>query len=342
MLIDEAAEYFKSLQDEITLELSRLERTAQVQRHGIETPLNSPFRSVASERVRDANGGAQRFHEDQWQYPEGGGGRTRVLSGGLVFEKGGVNFSDVRGEFAPEFAASMPGDGLKFRATGISLVIHPQNPFVPTVHANFRCLNRGSATWFGGGADLTPYYPFHEDCVHFHRIWKDACNRHQAVADYAFLKQWCDDYFFLKHRKEARGIGGIFFDWLGVKRDLANPQVGPIPAHQPTDLSAIFAFVKDAGQQFLTSYVPIVERRCNTSFGERERYFQLVRRGRYVEFNLVYDRGTIFGLKTGGRIESILMSLPAEVRWDYDFQIEPNSREAELLDFLKPRNWADL
>ena len=261
------------------------------------------------------------FREDRWEYEQEGGGRSRVLAEGNIFEKAGVNFSQVSGEFTEEFAKSMPGEGREFSATGISLVLHPRNPYVPTVHANFRYLTKGEKGWFGGGADLTPYYPFFEDCIAFHQIWRDVCHRHQGVVDYQRLKTWCDEYFYLAHRKEARGIGGIFFDYLD---------------HEP---EAVFQFVKDAGDQFLASYVPIVERRRETAFGERERLFQQHRRGRYVEFNLVYDRGTLFGLKTSGRIESILMSLPPIVRWTYDYQLESGSREAELLEYLKPRDW---
>ena len=223
---------------------------------------------------------------------------------------------------SPEFAAQVPGEGVKFVATGISLVLHAQTR-VPTVHANFRFLTKGDKQWFGGGADLTPYYPFREDAIHFHRVWKAACERHPAHADHAKFKKWCDDYFFLAHRQEPRGIGGIFFDYL------------------EGDFDSLFAFVRDCGDRFLDAYVPIVRRRKDCPYGDNERHFQEFRRGRYVEFNLIYDRGTIFGLKTGGRIESILMSLPPMVRWLYDYRPEPNSREAELYEYLKPHNWAN-
>jgi coproporphyrinogen III oxidase len=267
--------------------------------------------------------GTGRFREDLWQREGGGGGRTRVLEEGSVFEKAGVNFSDVHGEFSEEFAAQVPGEGRAFTATGISLVLHPRNPFVPTVHANFRFLTKGSKQWFGGGADLTPYYPFRADVIHFHRVWKDVCERHGPPVDYHRFKTWCDEYFFLKHRNEPRGVGGIFFDYL------------------EGDLESLFRFVQDAGDHFLDAYVPIVERRKGLPYTERERAFQEFRRGRYVEFNLIYDRGTLFGLKTGGRIESILMSLPPTVRWLYDFQPEPGSPEAELYAvYLRPRDWA--
>ena len=287
---DRASDYFRDLQDRICAGLAEID------------------------------GGE--FREDVWQRPGGGGGRSRVLENGGVFEKAGVNFSLVHGSMSPEFAAQVPGEGLDFIATGISLVLHPRNPFVPTVHANFRFLTKGDKQWFGGGADLTPYYPFVEDAVHFHRTWKAVCDRHSAPVDHAKFKKWCDDYFFLPHRQEPRGIGGIFFDYLDG------------------DFDALFAFVRDCGDHFLDAYAPIVRRRKDCPYGDNERCFQEYRRGRYVEFNLIYDRGTIFGLKTGGRIESILMSLPPLVRWIYDFHPTPGSREAELYEMLKPRDWA--
>src|SRR5579864_7349505 len=268
--------------------------------------------------------GAGQFREDQWQREGGGGGRSRVLAEGDVFEKAGVNFSEVFGEFSEEFARQIPGEGRKFTAAGISLVLHPRNPFVPTVHANFRFLSKGDKQWFGGGADLTPFYPFKEDIVHFHRVWQRACAGHAPPVDHARFKKWCDDYFFLPHRGEARGVGGIFFDYL------------------EGDLEKLFAFIQDCGSAFLEAYLPIVRRRKDQPFGERERAFQEYRRGRYVEFNLIYDRGTLFGLKTGGRTESILMSLPPVVRWPYDYHPEPGTREAELYEYLQPRDWAEL
>ncbi|HJZ55637.1 MAG TPA: oxygen-dependent coproporphyrinogen oxidase [Gemmataceae bacterium] len=268
-----------------------------------------------------ADGGTT-IREDSWQRPGGGGGRSRVIADGAVFEKGGVNFSEVHGEFSPEFAKQIPGDGTRFTATGVSLVIHPRSPLVPTVHANFRYLTHGSKAWFGGGADLTPYYPFKEDVVGFHRVWKGVCEKHSGVADYAKMKKDCDEYFFLKHRGEARGVGGIFFDYADATE-------------------AMFAFVRDAGEAFLDAYVPIVARRKELTYTPEQRFFQEYRRGRYVEFNLVYDRGTVFGLKTDGRTESILMSLPPVVRYVYDYQPAPGSREAELTEYwLKPRDWA--
>ena len=286
-----AAEYFAELQERICVGLRRLEP--------------NPFR------------------EDVWRHAHEGGGRTRVLCAGKFFEKGGVNYSRVVGRFPEEFAGQIPGEGLDFRATGVSLVLHPWNPHVPTVHANFRFLTRGgSKEWFGGGADLTPYYLYAEDCVHFHRTWKEVCDRHPAVADHARFKAWCDEYFFLKHRGETRGVGGIFFDYLEA------------------DQERTFAFVRDAGESFLDAYLPIAERRAETAFTESEREFQLYRRGRYVEFNLLYDRGTVFGLKTGGRVESILMSLPLEAKWLYDWRPTPGGREAELLEAVtRPRDW---
>ncbi|HUR52783.1 MAG TPA: oxygen-dependent coproporphyrinogen oxidase [Gemmataceae bacterium] len=263
------------------------------------------------------------FREDTWERTGGGGGRSRVVENAAVFEKGGVNFSEVFGTLEPQFATSLPGDGLTFTATGVSLVIHPRSPLVPTVHANFRYLTHGSKAWFGGGADLTPYYPFKEDVVHFHRVWKGVCDAHPGVADHAKMKATCDEYFFLKHRNEPRGVGGIFFDYM------------------EGDPEAAFAFVRACGDAFLDSYLPIVERRKGLAFTPEQRQFQEYRRGRYVEFNLVYDRGTVFGLKTDGRVESILMSLPPVVRYVYDWTAEPGSKEAELTDYwLKPREWA--
>ncbi len=261
------------------------------------------------------------FHTDTWKREGGGGGRTCVISDGNIIEKGGVNFSEVYGTLSEEFSKQLPGSGLEFYATGVSLVLHPRNPRVPTVHANFRYIQRGEAGWFGGGADLTPYVLYPEDAQHFHQVWKSVCDRHHPEYHSRF-KKWCDEYFFLKHREEARGVGGIFFDYLDEDPDKT------------------FDFWADAGDHFLESYLPIVERRVGESSTESERQFQLIRRGRYVEFNLVYDRGTVFGLKTGGRIESILMSLPPVVHFPYDPQVEPESPEARLLEVLRePRDW---
>lgn len=264
-----------------------------------------------------------RFREDAWQREGGGGGRSRVLTEGGVFEKAGVNFSDVNGVMSEEMSKQVPGEGRDFTACGVSLVLHPRNPLAPTVHANFRYLTKGPKLWFGGGADLTPFYPHLEDVVHFHRAWKRVCGAHREVADYDRLKKWCDEYFFLPHRNEARGVGGIFFDSLEA------------------DPERTFAFVREAGDAFLEAYLPIVRRRKDEPYTEAQKEFQEYRRGRYVEFNLLYDRGTVFGLKTGGRIESILMSLPAKARWWYDYRPAPGSPEAELTDYwLKPRDWA--
>lgn len=289
----------------------------------------------------EAIDGRSQFQEDGWERPGGGGGRTRVLQDGGVFEKAGVNFSAVEGAMPSEFAAQLnrhlddsrqryqrkerpTPQGHNFTATGVSLVLHPRNPFVPTVHANFRFLTLGGVAWFGGGADLTPYYPFRDDVVHFHRTWKRVCQMHTSLVDYSQFKGWCDEYFFLSHRNEPRGVGGIFFD------------------HLEGDFEPMFAFVRDAGDAFLDAYLPIVRRRKENAYTEQHRAWQEFRRGRYVEFNLLYDRGTTFGLKTGGRVESILMSLPPKVRWGYDIRPEPGSPEAELYDvYLKPKDWAD-
>jgi len=269
--------------------------------------------------------GSGKFREDSWTREGGGGGRSRVLVEGGVFEKAGVNFSEVFGEMSPEFSKQIPGEGSAFTATGVSLVLHPRNPHVPTVHANFRYLTKGDRGWFGGGGDLTPFYPVLEDVVHFHKTWKAVCDRHAPLVSYADMKRECDEYFYLAHRKEARGVGGIFFDY------------------KSGDMDRWFSFVNDAGDTFLPSYLPIVSRRKDTPYGDRERRFQEYRRGRYVEFNLLYDRGTVFGLKTGGRVESILMSLPPTVRYWYDYHPEPGSTEAELTEYwLKPRDWASI
>jgi coproporphyrinogen III oxidase len=265
--------------------------------------------------------GEARFREDNWRREGGGGGRTRVMEEGAVFEKAGVNFSAVEGVLPEEFARKIElGEGREFFATGVSLVLHPRNPYVPTVHANFRYLEKGDARWFGGGGDLTPYYPFREDVIHFHRTLKATCDKHDPDY-YPRFKKWCDEYFFIKHRGETRGVGGIFFDYLQGNMD------------------KLFAFVKDAGEAFLPAYLPILERRRDHDYGQREREFQLIRRGRYAEFNLVYDRGTIFGLETRGRTESILMSLPPLARWVYDYKPENGTAEAEAWAYFKPQEW---
>jgi len=274
-----------------------------------------------------ADGGAA-FREDAWDRPGGGGGRTRVLAGGGVFEQGGVNYSHVFGDGLPASATAARPElaGCGFEAMGVSLVIHPQNPYVPTSHANVRmfvALREGEPVqwWFGGGFDLTPYYVFEEDARHWHRRAQAAC---EPFGDdvYPRFKRWCDEYFYLKHRGETRGIGGLFFDDLNE-----------------WDFDTSFAFMRSVGDAYAEAYLPIVERRRDLPYGERERDFQLYRRGRYVEFNLVYDRGTLFGLQSGGRTESILMSLPPLAKWRYDWHPEPGSAEAGLYEYLQPRDW---
>jgi coproporphyrinogen III oxidase len=296
--------------------------------------------------------GVAKFQEDAWERPGGGGGRTRVITDGGVFEQGGVNFSEVWGEsLPPTILAQRPeAEGHGFYATGTSMVLHPRNPYIPTVHLNYRYFEAGPVWWFGGGADLTPYYPFEEDAAHFHKTLKDACDRHHPEF-YPAFKLWCDEYFYLKHRQESRGIGGLFFDYQDGQGQLyRGPDTqGPAAAYsnklgdlESMDWETMFAFVQDCGHAFLPSYVPIAEKRRSMEYGDRERQFQLYRRGRYVEFNLVYDRGTVFGLQTNGRTESILMSLPPLVRWEYCYQPEPNTPEAKLYEtFLKPQDWAN-
>jgi len=281
-----------------------------------------------TQAIEYADGEAQ-FRRDAWQRKQGGGGESRVLRNGALFEQAGINFSFVHGEkLPPSASAQRPGlEGADFQATGVSLVFHPDNPYVPTTHANVRFFLAqppdGDATWwFGGGFDLTPYYPFHDDVIHWHRIAKAACADFGDDV-YTRFKKWCDEYFFLLHRNETRGVGGLFFDDLNE-----------------WGFEKSFEFLKSIGNHFLKAYLPIVERRRETTFGEREKEFQKLRRGRYVEFNLVYDRGTLFGLQSGGRTESILMSLPPQVRWEYDWHAEPGSPEANLYEnYLKPRDW---
>jgi coproporphyrinogen III oxidase len=273
--------------------------------------------------------GAEKFIRDDWTRDTGGGGRTMVLTGGQVFEQAGVNFSEVTGDSLPGSATAHRPDlaGRRFHAMGVSLVIHPDNPYVPTSHANVRFFTAEKPGeqpiwWFGGGFDLTPYYANKEDCIHWHKISKQACEAF-GTDTYPKYKAWCDDYFFLKHRQEARGIGGLFFD------DLNQP-----------DFDTAFAFMRSVGDHYLPAFLPIVEKRKDIAFGEGEKKFQWYRRGRYVEFNLVYDRGTLFGLQSGGRTESILMSLPPVVNWQYNYQPEAGSAEAQLTDYyLKPRDW---
>ena len=276
--------------------------------------------------------GKESFVEDAWTREAGGGGRTRVLSNGAVFEQGGVAFSHVFGKDLPPSATAHRPElaGRSWQAMGVSLVIHPQNPFVPTSHANVRFFmaekeGADPIWWFGGGFDLTPYYPFREDVVEWHQAARSACDPFGADY-YARFKQWADDYFYLKHRGETRGVGGLFFDDLNEG-----------------GFESAFGFMQSVGNHYLKAYLPIVRRRKDTAFGEHERDFQLYRRGRYVEFNLVYDRGTLFGLQSGGRTESILMSLPPLVKWRYNWQPEAGSAEAELYEvYLKPQDWLGL
>jgi len=271
------------------------------------------------------------FREDEWQRPGGGGGRSRVLADGAVFEKAGVNFSHVMGEGLPASASAQRPElaGRSYQAMGVSLVIHPENPYVPTSHANVRLFvaekdGEEPVWWFGGGFDLTPYYGYEEDCRHWHQVARSACEPFGEDV-YPRFKQWCDDYFYLRHRKEARGIGGLFFDDLNE-----------------WDFATSFDFVRAVGDAYLEAYRPIVQRRKSQPWGDRERQFQLYRRGRYVEFNLVYDRGTLFGLQSDGRTEAILMSLPPLVRWEYDYHPEAGSEEARLTDyFLQARDWTE-
>ncbi len=296
--VDAVIDYLKSLQDNICSALEQADGTAT-------------------------------FKEDSWQREQGGGGRTRVLADGAVIEKGGVNFSHVFGDQLPPSATAARPElaGCSFQAAGVSLVIHSHNPYVPTSHANVRVFiaekeGADPVWWFGGGYDLTPFYPFEEDCRSWHETAKAACEPFGA-AIYPRFKQWCDEYFYLKHRNETRGVGGLFFDDFN--------ELGPEQS---------FALLKSIGDSYTDAYIPIVNKRKDMEYGEREKQFQLYRRGRYVEFNLVFDRGTLFGLQSGGRTESILMSLPPLVRWEYDWKPEDGSPEQRLYtDFLKPRDW---
>lgn len=299
---------------------------------------NSPVEQVRSYLLKlqdsicnacEETDGTGCFREDEWSRREGGGGRSRVMEEGGVFEKAGINFSHVFGsELPPSASASRPElAGRHFQAMGVSLVIHPRNPYVPTSHANVRFFiaekdDAEPVWWFGGGFDLTPYYGFRNDTVHWHRLAREACAPFGEDIHPRF-KKWCDDYFYLKHRDEPRGIGGLFFDDLNEG-----------------GFEHCFALMQSIGDHYLPAYLPVVERRKNMDYGERERDFQAYRRGRYVEFNLVYDRGTLFGLQSGGRTEAILMSLPPVVKWRYDWHPEPGTPEAELYEvFLKPRDW---
>ncbi len=276
----------------------------------------------------EAADGTGKFVEDNWQRAEGGGGRTRVLTNGSVIEQGGVNFSVVSGDKLPPSATAHRPElaGRKWQACGVSLVIHPKNPFIPTSHANVRFFIAEKAGeepvwWFGGGFDLTPFYPFREDVVHWHQTAKDIC---QPFGDdvYPEYKKWCDEYFYLKHREETRGVGGLFFDDLNK-----------------WEFAKCFDYMQAVGKGFIDAYVPLMEKRKATPFNEQQRQFQLYRRGRYVEFNLVFDRGTLFGLQSGGRTESILMSMPPLARWEYNFQAPTDSPEAKLQDYLVAQNW---
>ena len=279
----------------------------------------------------EAVDGKATFQEDNWEREEGGGGRTRVIENGAIFEKGGVNISKVFGELPESLRKQFGVEEGNFFACGLSLVLHPINPFVPTVHANWRYFEMYDSSgeivtqWFGGGQDLTPYYLFEEDAIHFHTVCKNACDNHNSEF-YPTFKKVCDEYFWNKHRNEARGLGGLFFDYLKETEEFS--------------VQDRFDFVAEVGNSFLESYVPIVERRKELEYTKEHKYWQEVRRGRYVEFNLVHDRGTLFGLKTNGRIESILMSLPPTVQWVYNQHPEENSEEAKLLEVLaNPKDW---
>ncbi|GEA62477.1 oxygen-dependent coproporphyrinogen oxidase [Vibrio comitans] len=300
---------------------------AQVDKEAVKRFLLQLQDNICAE-LETADGEAT-FVEDAWTREQGGGGRTRVLKGGAVIEQGGVNFSHVFGDKMPGSATAHRPElaGRKFEAMGVSLVIHPNNPFIPTSHANVRFFiaeKEGSEPiwWFGGGFDLTPFYPFEDDCQHWHDTAKQLCAPFGADV-YAEHKKWCDDYFFLPHRNETRGVGGLFFDDLN--------QWG---------FEKSFAYMRAVGEGFTKGYLPIIEKRKDTPFTDQQRQFQLYRRGRYVEFNLVYDRGTLFGLQSKGRTESILMSMPPLARWEYNYQVEEGSHEALLYkEYLSPREW---
>ena len=276
----------------------------------------------------EAADGSGKFVEDNWARAEGGGGRTRVLTNGTVIEQGGVNFSEVSGDKLPPSASAHRPElaGRTWKACGVSLVIHPNNPHIPTSHANVRFFiaekeGEDPVWWFGGGFDLTPFYPVKEDVVHWHQTAKSLCQPFGENV-YDEHKKWCDEYFYLKHRDETRGVGGLFFDDLNQ-----------------WDFDTCLNYIKAVGQGFIDAYVPIIEKRKNIEFSEQHRQFQLYRRGRYVEFNLVFDRGTLFGLQSGGRTESILMSMPPLARWEYNYQPDPSSKEAELSQYLVPQDW---
>lgn len=313
--------------------------TEQWPQPNIEVSMNQPDKEIVKQYLLslqdricaelEAEDGAGKFQQDSWERTEGGGGRSRVMVNGAVIEKGGVNFSHVFGAQMPASATAHRPElaGRSFEAMGVSLVIHPHNPFVPTSHANVRFFiaeKEGEAPvwWFGGGYDLTPYYGNEDDCRYWHQTAKDACDPFGADI-YPRFKKWCDEYFYLKHRNEPRGVGGLFFDDFN--------ELG---------FDQSFAFMRSVGDSYVKAYRPIMAQRKAIAYTDEQRQFQLYRRGRYVEFNLVFDRGTLFGLQTGGRTESILMSLPPLVRWEYDWQPQPGSAEAELTEiFLQPREW---
>ena len=294
--------------------------------HNLQDEICTAFEEVDGKAV---------FREDNWEREGGGGGRTRVMEKGDVVEKGGVNISTVHGELPDPIKKHFKVEHGWFWAGGLSLVIHPKNPMAPTVHANFRFfelyddkeMTQHVDAWFGGGADLTPYYLWEEDAKQFHQVLKNACDKHGEDL-YPLFKKQCDDYFYNSHREEARGIGGLFFDYLRGDDDRS--------------IDDWHAFTEDAGSAFLDAYLPILKKRKDEPYNRAQKYWQEIRRGRYVEFNLIHDRGTLFGLKTKGRIESIFMSLPPQVRWDYDFTPKAGSKEEELLEVLKnPREWAE-
>ncbi len=290
-----------------------------------------------------------KFIEESWDRPEGGGGRSRVMKEGKIFEQAGVNFSEVHGEELPPSILNQRPEakGHPWFATGTSMVLHPRNPYLPTVHLNYRYFEAGPVWWFGGGADLTPYYPYLEDARHFHRIHKQACDSISPDFHKVF-KPWCDEYFYLKHRQESRGVGGIFYDYQDGSGLLYKGQNSKGKAamsaaelgERPKTWEELFNLAQACGNAFLPAYKPIIEKRKDYNYGEKEREFQLYRRGRYVEFNLVWDRGTIFGLQTNGRTESILMSLPPLARWEYGYVAEKGSREALLTElFTTSQDW---
>jgi len=293
----------------------------------VETYLQKLQQNICAELEKEDGGAA--FMLDRWNYKQKGGGTSAVLENGDVFEKAGVNFSSVKGEGMPQAATAQRPElkGAPFLAMGVSIVLHPRNPYVPTTHCNVRYFcatpkGKEPIWWFGGGFDLTPYYGFREDAQHWHQVAFEACEPY-GVGLYDVLKKQCDEYFYLKHRGETRGIGGLFFDDFNT-----------------LGFDQCFSFMRSVGDSFLKAYLPIVQRRKHTAYGEKQKYFQEYRRGRYVEFNLLYDRGTLFGIQSGGRTESILMSLPSVVRWDYNWSPEPGTPEAELYEiYLKPQDW---